>query len=185
MAEKIDTTGNAEINNVRFSQQTSHPSNPSSGHVGLYIISGSAHGGLYMKDSSGREIGPFITGSSGGGTFTDYSATSTVVGWAATPTVQIWTFKNGRLVTVMFYITGTSNNATTSFTVPNAVAAASNAVFIPCVQSVDNGSGVATPGRVELTGGSATINLNKSPDGTAYTGTGTKTVRGSFSYFTD
>ena len=60
MARKIDTDAN--INSVRFSQQTSHPSSPASGYESLYIISGSAHGGLYVKDSGGRQIGPFITG---------------------------------------------------------------------------------------------------------------------------
>lgn len=61
MARKIDTDAN--INRVRFSQQASHPPNPDSGYDYLYIISGSPHGGLYLKDSLGRQIGPFITGS--------------------------------------------------------------------------------------------------------------------------
>lgn len=60
MARKIDTDAN--INSIRFSQQTSHPSSPASGYESLYIVSGSAHGGLYVKDSGGRQIGPFITG---------------------------------------------------------------------------------------------------------------------------
>jgi hypothetical protein len=61
MARKIDT--DAEIDRIRMSMQFSHPSNPDSGYDWLYIISGSAHGGLYLKDPSGRQIGPFITGS--------------------------------------------------------------------------------------------------------------------------
>lgn len=67
MARKIDT--DAVINKVRLKQQFSHPSSPESGHNWLYVISGSAHGGLYLEDASGRQIGPFITGSasSGGG----------------------------------------------------------------------------------------------------------------------
>jgi len=124
-------------------------------------------------------------GSGSSGTFTDYSATSTVSGWSGTPTKQIWTYKIDRLVVVMFYITGTSSLTTASFTLPNAVAAASNAVFIPCVQVVDNGIGSSSVGRVELTGGSATINVAATPSGGAFTGSGTKTVRGSFSYFSD
>lgn len=64
MAEKIDNTGNAVIDNIKMKQQVSHPSSPASGYELLYIVSGSAHGGLFVKDSAGRQIGPFITGSS-------------------------------------------------------------------------------------------------------------------------
>lgn len=64
MARKIDL--DAVINRIRMKMQTSHPSSPDSGYDWLYVISGSPHGGLYLKDPSGREIGPFITGSSGG-----------------------------------------------------------------------------------------------------------------------
>ncbi len=62
MTKNIGTDAN--IVRVRLNQQTSHPSAPVSGYNYLYIISGSAHGGLYLEDSAGRKIGPFITGSS-------------------------------------------------------------------------------------------------------------------------
>lgn len=82
MARKIDTDAN--INSIRFSQQMSHPASPASGYESLYIISGSAHGGLYVKDSGGRQIGPFITGSSsGGGRTLIQEATPTGVGTAS------------------------------------------------------------------------------------------------------
>ena len=61
MTVQIDTT--AEIDGVRLIQQTTHPAAPAAGHELLYVVSGSSHGGLFVKDSSGREIGPFITGS--------------------------------------------------------------------------------------------------------------------------
>lgn len=61
MTKNIST--DAEIDSVRLTQQTAHPSSPSSGYESLYIISGSPHGGLFVKDSSGKQIGPFITGS--------------------------------------------------------------------------------------------------------------------------
>lgn len=65
MTVNISTT--AEIDSVRLTQQGSHPSSPSSGYESLYVISGSPHGGLFVKDSSGRQIGPFITGSPAAG----------------------------------------------------------------------------------------------------------------------
>lgn len=61
MTVQIDTT--AENNGLRLVQQGASPSSPSAGHSLLYIASGSSHGGLYVKDDAGRNIGPFITGS--------------------------------------------------------------------------------------------------------------------------
>lgn len=60
MTVQIDTT--AVINAVRMAQQNSHPASPASGYELLYVISGSANGGLFLKDSTGKQIGPFITG---------------------------------------------------------------------------------------------------------------------------
>lgn len=60
MTRNIGTDAN--IDQVRLKQETAHPSSPASGYELLYIISGSAHGGMFLKDSSGRQIGPFITG---------------------------------------------------------------------------------------------------------------------------
>lgn len=61
MPVNIGTTAN--IDQARLKQETSHPSSPASGYELLYIISGSPHGGMYLKDSAGNQIGPFITGS--------------------------------------------------------------------------------------------------------------------------
>lgn len=58
----VNISTDAEIDRVRLTQQTAHPSSPASGYVQAYIISGSPHGGLFIKDSAGRQIGPFITG---------------------------------------------------------------------------------------------------------------------------
>lgn len=60
MPVQIDTT--AENNGLRLIQQGSVPSNPSAGHSLLYIASGTANGGLFVKDDAGRNIGPFLTG---------------------------------------------------------------------------------------------------------------------------
>lgn len=120
----------------------------------------------------------------GAGTFTDYSATSTVSGWAATPTVSVFVFKIGRLVTVSFHITGTSNATTASFTVPDAVNATFT-ILVPCAVT-DNGASQAAAGRIRTATSSATINLDKALNASGgWTSSGTKTISGSFSYFTD
>lgn len=64
MTVNIGTTAN--IDQARFKQETAHPASPASGYELLYVISGSPHGGLFVQDSAGRQIGPFITGTSGG-----------------------------------------------------------------------------------------------------------------------
>lgn len=60
MTVQIDTT--AENNGLRLIDQGTHPSAPSAGHSLLYIVSGSAQGGLFVEDASGKKIGPYITG---------------------------------------------------------------------------------------------------------------------------
>jgi len=52
------------------------------------------------------------------GVWTDYSATSTVVGWADGLTKTIYYKLTGKTCIVRFYITGISNSTTTSFTLP-------------------------------------------------------------------
>lgn len=60
MTVQIDTT--AENNGLRLVDQGTHPSAPSAGHSLLYIVSGSAQGGLFVETPSGQKIGPYITG---------------------------------------------------------------------------------------------------------------------------
>lgn len=88
MSEKIDGTGNATINNIRMAQQIGHPASPASGYDVLYIISGSPHGGLYLKDPAGRQIGPFITGSTGGGSGDFATLQSAVMDYMASNNVD-------------------------------------------------------------------------------------------------
>lgn len=186
MTVQIDTT--AENNGIRLVVQGNHPSSPSAGHVLLYYVTGTAFPGMFVEDSGGRKYGPFITGSSGGsaGTFTDYSATSSVSGWSATPTVAIWVYKIDRMVMVMFFISGTSNSTGASFTVPNVLSNSfTNDCMFPVVQVVDNGIGSTTPGRAAMTHNSTTVTLGKDAAGNNFTNSGTKVVRGSFTYFTD
>lgn len=117
--------------------------------------------------------------------FTDYSATSMVSGWAATPTVLMWVIKIGRLVFVNVNITGTSNAASVSFTTPYNLNSTLS-VLIPCYV-VDNNAAQAAPGRVRSGGlGTATFNIDKTlAASNGFTASGTKTVQASFFYMTD
>lgn len=114
--------------------------------------------------------------------YTDYSAVSTVTGWAATPTKLIYYKKIGKLTFVWFNITGTSNATTVSFTLATA---ASNTVDVVGSASItDNGAALTTPGRIQLVKNTSTVNVFKDMASAAFTNTGTKTVQGHFVYQT-
>lgn len=136
MSEKIDGTGNATINNIRMAQQIGHPASPASGYDVLYIISGSPHGGLYLKDPAGRQIGPFITGSASSssgispGQVISYPSSftgDTINGSSATPFVDVAAFDtkevlNSRILHLQ--TTGASKDHKVRVTLGSAKAAA-------------------------------------------------------------
>lgn len=109
---------------------------------------------------------------------TDYSSTSTVTGWAAGKTVQIRYRVNDRQHCVYFRITGTSDAATASFTVP--VPASSALAFwrghLAIV--VDNTVTQDAPGLCQIASGASTVNLYPTGAAGAWTAAGTKTVSG-------
>jgi len=70
-----------------------------------------------------------VTPTSLGVTWTDYSSTSTVAGWAAGYTASIQYAVVGKIVYVFYSILGTTAAATASFTVPTASSTASYVAF--------------------------------------------------------
>ena len=109
--------------------------------------------------------------------WTNYGATSTVVGWSSTTQKVIYYKKVGKLVFVTFAISGTSDSASTSFTLPYAV---SNLVQIDLViRAVDSGSYIY--GLMEI-GASSVANFYTTLAGVAWTASGTKTIIGQFWY---
>lgn len=115
-------------------------------------------------------------------TFTDYAATSTVVGWSAFTTKAIRYKKLGKKMSVWFDLNGTSDATTASFTLPYNVAAGVD-INIVNVRTVDNGTAPSTVGRARMTAGAATVTLdltNAAAGG--WTGSGDKRVSGQFEY---
>jgi len=115
------------------------------------------------------------------GVWADYFATSTINGWAATPTGNIYTKKIGKTVFVAYTITGTSNSAVTNFTVPYAIIGF-NQILLN--RSIDNG-GTAVTGYVAVDTGASLIGFAKNLAGNAWTTSGTKTINGQFFYETE
>lgn len=119
-----------------------------------------------------------------GGSWVDYSATSTIVGWSSRTTTQIYYRKIGKQVFVVFNLAGTSNANNITITLPDN----NNSTFITQVLSVtitDNGSGSTTPGRILTAISSNVITINRDRNATAFTTSGTKTCAGQFFYFID
>lgn len=103
----------------------------------------------------------------------DYTATSTIVGWSAFTTKKIWYCIVGNVMFVQWDLMGTSNNATTTFTLPQAL----NSAVTICLgysQTQNNGTTGTSPGRAKCTTSSNLVTLHNNWSGAAYANTGTK-----------
>lgn len=105
----------------------------------------------------------------------DYSATSTVVGWAATPTVKIYYKINDGVMYVDYSISGTSDATTTSFTLPYNNTTGITQYFYG--QGANNGSYATSP-IAEISSGAATVNFYLGNALGAWTASGSKIIRG-------
>jgi len=110
----------------------------------------------------------------------DYGATSTLVGWSIVSLSfqNIGVKKIGKTVFIKFLISGTSNDITTSFTLPYSASGVPG-YFI--FRAIDNTSS-ATAGYGVMS--SSTATLYTTPGLAGWTGSGTKTVSGQFFYET-
>jgi hypothetical protein len=111
------------------------------------------------------------------GVWSDYFASSTIVGWSAGKTGTIYTKKIGKTVFVRYLIDGTSDNATTTFTVPYV----SSVSCYFAGFAIDNG-GTKVAAANQTSGSSDVVTLKKDPAGGAFTASGAKQVTGQFFY---
>ena len=104
---------------------------------------------------------------------------STVTGWASFTTEDIYIVTNNKSVVVNFFISGTSNSTTTSFTLPASLLSvnASNFYQAAIDFGVDNGSS-KTLGIVQVSPNNNTVNIFYYPTILSWTASGTKTVTG-------
>lgn len=109
---------------------------------------------------------------------TNYYASSTVVGWSSLTATNIYVKKIGKTVHINFFLQGTSNATTVSFTVPYTCSALTDNF----ARIIDNGTSQANVGLVEIAGGGTTVNIYKDMTGAAFTNSGNKAVGGSFIY---
>ncbi len=109
-----------------------------------------------------------------GGAFTSF--TSTLSGWAATPTQTITYLAIGKLVIVEIRITGTSNSTSTTFTIPVACQGIMGAI----VKGTNNSTGINC--YLSLTNGSTTVTAFPSAAGTNWTNVLIKEIYGTLIY---
>lgn len=85
----------------------------------------------------------------------------------------------GKLLICQVNIQGTSNATTLTFTLP--VAAKASDDVLP-IRIANSGAYQTTPGLIQLSASSTTVNVFKDLSGAAFTNTGTKIVIGYFIY---
>jgi hypothetical protein len=99
---------------------------------------------------------------------------------AATPSQTMFFSLLGRMMSVSFFIQGTSNATGFTFTVP--VACNTN-LYYTSFQAQDNGSYNAASGMLNLPGTSTVATLYYAWNGTGWTNSGAKKGHGSLWYF--
>ncbi len=113
----------------------------------------------------------------------DYGAKSSVMGWSAFTDKQIFCNVRHDLVTVWFYIKGTSNSDDCTFTLPHAMRTTVYSTPFP-VAIWDDSTIVATPGMGIIYGATSlyTVYVYKDWAGGGFTASGDKIIHGHFSY---
>jgi len=141
--------------------------------------SAGAAGSVGATGATGATGSTGATGDCGCGSWVDYSATSTIVGWSAFTNKYIRYQECTDKIFVTFYLSGTSNSTSTTFTLP--VAMASGFVQLMLLhRGTDNGTVAA--GRYYLNGSASTVIGASDVAGSAWTSSGSKTFCGEFFY---
>jgi hypothetical protein len=124
-------------------------------------------------------IDQFGTASGLGSAWASVSASAS--GFSATTSNTIRWKQQGKTITMAVAIDGTSNSTSFSFTLPAAAKAADT---ITGVRVANNGAFTTTPGYIQLAAASttATVFLTHAAVSTAWTGSGAKSMNGTFTY---
>jgi hypothetical protein len=108
--------------------------------------------------------------------WTDYSATSTIVGWSYFTAKVLKYKKVGKTIFVMFNINGASNANKVTFTLPYSA----NGMVAACVYTVNNSVATTTGGCLYLPDTVSTVQVYKDMSFAAFNTSGTKQVSGQF-----
>lgn len=160
-ALKLSGTDNAATSGILFGTDTN-----------LYRSAAST----LKTDDAFTAVGDIYTAA-----WTDYTATSTVIGWTEPLTIkQIRYKKVGKLVFVAYYLTGTSNSTTTTFSLPYTNA---SGFTVQNAQAYTENNGTTEAvGVAYLPNGSTTVNLRRNPGSVLYGNANGKSAAGQFWY---
>lgn len=107
--------------------------------------------------------------------WTDYSASTTVVGFASINTKQVWYYSDGATLYWIARIQGTSNAGNLTFTLPTAQKASTPPCTIACAVT-NSGAPVTSGGRCLTAASSAVISVFSNLSNGTFAATGTKAV---------
>jgi len=107
--------------------------------------------------------------------WTDYTGTSTVVGWSSFTTKQIWYKIIGKTMIIRYHLAGTSDSTTTTFTFP-ATSISDSSQFV-VTSAVDSGA-AAVAGLTRVDPATSVVILRRTVNGATYTASGTKVAIG-------
>ncbi len=110
------------------------------------------------------------------GSWVDYSATSTIVGWSALTTKLIYYVLIGKVCYVTFYLSGTSNATTATFTLP--VTSAGSETLAGGIYIVNNGADSVNGGFADIAAATSTVSVYRNNQLLAFTNSGSKLVLG-------
>jgi len=134
------------------------------------------------KDLQGSDLHT-LTAVPAEGIWSDYSASSTIVGWASFTTKSIYTKKIGTTVFVKAILTGVSNSTSVTFTVPYTSAALPAVSFqFVSTGNADNSGTLTAPSYGYLPYNSAIVTITKNYAGDAWTAGNNKDVYCNFWY---
>lgn len=119
------------------------------------------------------------------GTWTNYGASSTVVGWSSFVSKNIYVKKIGTTVFVQYYIEGTSNSTSITFTLPYTQQSIVDLPLTAPCSATNSGTLAAYPGHIILPTGSSTVTAYLGYDLGTWTNSGTKIINGEFFYMTN
>jgi hypothetical protein len=116
--------------------------------------------------------------------WTNYSNISTILGWASFTQKTIKYLEIGKMAIVEYYISGVSNNTSTSFTLPQSSATVTGMIWANNNQTLNSATNYMGYGNIPSN--SNVISFGYYPTGASitatWTATGTKTIRGMITF---
>jgi hypothetical protein len=147
-------------------------------NVGSPSSPASAAGDLAIADDARIEGDAVVVGDAYTVAWTNYSGSSTIVGWSSRSTTIIEYKKVGDFVFCHFRIIGTSNSTSTSFTLPYNENSSTN-IVATCLCE-DNGTRAI--GYLSMASNTVTLVKNATSASTDWTNSGDKEIYGQFCY---